>query len=122
MTRPTTAGNSPPCCEPGAPPAPPPPPRGGRPPPPPPPPPAAAGPTTTHRPDSTPDAAARWQDFGNLPERAYALLGQGRCLHAIGRLEGAEPLAEARDLFGAMGFGPAFAETELLLAQSAAAS
>ena len=26
------------------------------------------------------EAAARWQEFGNVPERAHALLGQGRCL------------------------------------------
>ena len=31
------------------------------------------------------EAAARWQQFGNVPERAYALLGQGRCLLALGR-------------------------------------
>ena len=26
------------------------------------------------------EAAERWREFGNVPERAYALLGQGRCL------------------------------------------
>ena len=31
------------------------------------------------------EAAARWQEFGNVPEHAYALLGQGRCLLALGR-------------------------------------
>ena len=31
------------------------------------------------------EAAARWQEFGNVPERAYALLGQGRCLLALGQ-------------------------------------
>jgi hypothetical protein len=30
------------------------------------------------------EAAERWQEFGNVPERAYALLGQGRCLVALG--------------------------------------
>ena len=30
------------------------------------------------------DAAQRWHEFGNVPERAYALLGQGRCLAALG--------------------------------------
>ncbi len=28
------------------------------------------------------EAAARWQQFGNVREYAYALLGQGRCLVA----------------------------------------
>ena len=31
------------------------------------------------------EAAARWQQFGNVPEHAYALLGQGRCLLALDR-------------------------------------
>jgi hypothetical protein len=31
------------------------------------------------------EAARRWRRFGNVPERAYALLGQGRCLVALGR-------------------------------------
>ena len=33
------------------------------------------------------EAAERWQEFGNVPERAYALLGQGRCLVALGERE-----------------------------------
>jgi class 3 adenylate cyclase/tetratricopeptide (TPR) repeat protein len=67
------------------------------------------------------DAAGRWRDFGNVPERAYALLGQGRCLLALGRAEAEEPLREARGLFQSMGFKPALAETEALLEQAAAA-
>jgi class 3 adenylate cyclase len=35
----------------------------------------------------------------DVPERAYALLGQGRCLRALGRPAAEEPLHEARDLF-----------------------
>jgi hypothetical protein len=66
------------------------------------------------------EAATRWQEFGHVPERAYALLGQGRCLRALGRPEAEEPLREARDLFGEMGYKPALAETEALLAQVAA--
>ena len=66
------------------------------------------------------EAAARWQEFGFVPERAYALLGQGRCLLALG-LPGAEqPLRQARDLFAAMGYKPALAETEALLEQTVA--
>jgi tetratricopeptide (TPR) repeat protein len=60
-------------------------------------------------------AAAGWSAFGNTAEWAYALLGQGRCLHALGRAEAAEPLREARDLFASMGYAPALAETEALL-------
>jgi tetratricopeptide (TPR) repeat protein len=66
------------------------------------------------------EAATRWQEFGHVPERAYALLRQGRCLRALGQPEAEEPLCEARDLFGEMGYKPALAETEALLAQVAA--
>jgi tetratricopeptide (TPR) repeat protein len=61
------------------------------------------------------DAAERWRVFGNVPERAYALLGQGRCLTEIRAPEAEQPLLEARDLFAAMGYQPALAETEALL-------
>jgi tetratricopeptide (TPR) repeat protein len=61
------------------------------------------------------DAAQRWHEFGNVPERAYALLGQGRCLAAVGDAGAEVPLAEARYLFASMGYKPALAETEKLL-------
>jgi hypothetical protein len=67
-------------------------------------------------------AARRWQEFGNVPERAYALLGQGRCLTALGNPEAEAPLRESRDLFAAMGYKPALAETDELLAQGEAAA
>jgi len=67
------------------------------------------------------EAAARWQEFGNVPERAHALLGQGRCLRALGRSGAEQPLREARILFAAMGYKPALAETDGLLEQPAAA-
>jgi tetratricopeptide (TPR) repeat protein len=66
------------------------------------------------------DAAERWGEFGDVPERAYALLGQGRCLSALGEAAAEAPLAEARDLFSSMGYRPALAETETLLAKTAA--
>jgi tetratricopeptide (TPR) repeat protein len=66
------------------------------------------------------DAADRWRTFGNVPERAYALLGQGRCLVALGDWAAESPLAEARDLFASMGYKPALAETETLLAETVA--
>ncbi len=66
------------------------------------------------------EAAARWQQFGNVPERAYGLLGQGRCLRGLERAGAEQPLGEARDLFAAMGYGPALFETETLLGPPAA--
>jgi class 3 adenylate cyclase/tetratricopeptide (TPR) repeat protein len=68
------------------------------------------------------EAASRWQEFGNVPERAYALLGQGRCLRALGRPGAEEPLLEARDLFASMGYRPALAETDALLQRTATAA
>jgi hypothetical protein len=55
-----------------------------------------------------------------VPERAYALLGQGRCLLALGD-EGAEPpLHEARERLASMGYKPALEVTEALLERAAA--
>jgi tetratricopeptide (TPR) repeat protein len=66
------------------------------------------------------EAASRWQQFGNVPERAHALLGRGRCLRALGRAGAEEPLLEARELFASMDYKPALAEAEALLTQSPA--
>jgi predicted ATPase/class 3 adenylate cyclase len=63
------------------------------------------------------DAAARWHEFGNVPERAYALLGLGRCLVALGE-PAEQPLRQARDLLASMGYKPALAETDVLLRQA----
>ena len=68
------------------------------------------------------EAAERWREFGNVPERAYALLGQGRCLAALGKPDAEAPLAEARDLFASMGYRPALAETDALLERTTAAA
>jgi class 3 adenylate cyclase/tetratricopeptide (TPR) repeat protein len=68
------------------------------------------------------EAAERWREFGNVPERAYALLGQGRCLVALGQAGAEAPLAEARELFASMGYKPALAETEAVLEQAVAAA
>ena len=68
------------------------------------------------------EAAAGWREFGNVPERAYALLGQGRCLTALGRPEAEVPLREARDLFASMGYKPALAETEALRGEAESAA
>ena len=68
------------------------------------------------------EAAEGWRQFGNVPERAYALLGNGRCLAALGDPEAETPLREARELFASMGYRPALAETEALLGESEAAA
>jgi class 3 adenylate cyclase/tetratricopeptide (TPR) repeat protein len=66
-------------------------------------------------------AAGAWQKFGALTERAFALLGQGRCMVALERMDEADPaLRAARELFSAMGMPPALAETEGLLQRTAA--
>jgi len=48
---------------------------------------------------------------------AYALLGQGRCLLALGDGGADRPLTEARDLFASMGYEPMLAETEALITE-----
>ena len=68
------------------------------------------------------EAAERWREFGNVPERAYALLGQGRCLRALGDASAESPLLEARELFASMGFAPALAEVDALLGPTEAAA
>jgi class 3 adenylate cyclase/tetratricopeptide (TPR) repeat protein len=68
------------------------------------------------------EAAERWQQFGNVPERAYALLGRGRCLVAATGLPAQVPLTEARDLLADMSYTLALDQTERLLAQAAAPS
>jgi class 3 adenylate cyclase/tetratricopeptide (TPR) repeat protein len=68
------------------------------------------------------EAAQAWEEFDTVPARAYALLGQGRCLHALGDPRAEQPLAEARELFASMGYQPALAEAEALLQQAQAAA
>ena len=62
------------------------------------------------------DAAARWHGFGVPYEEGHALLGQGRCLAALGRApEAAAPLAAAREIFARLGARPALEETDAAL-------
>jgi hypothetical protein len=68
------------------------------------------------------EAAERWKEFGNVPERAYALLGEGRCLVALGKPDAEKPLREAREVFASMGYQPALAKTEALLGENEAAA
>jgi hypothetical protein len=65
------------------------------------------------------EAAERWEAFGNVPERAFALLGKGRCSVALARPSAEMPLARARELFASMGYRLELAETDALLAGSA---
>jgi hypothetical protein len=63
------------------------------------------------------EAAERWEEFGNVREHAYALLGQGRCLATLGKPAAEPPLKGARQLFASMGYGPALAEADALLGE-----
>ncbi len=63
------------------------------------------------------DTAARWHEFELPYEEAHALLGQGRCLVALGRAAEAAPVLEqAREIFERLGAKPALAEAERLMA------
>ncbi len=61
-------------------------------------------------------AAQRWQRFGVIPEQARALLGQGRCLTALGRsAEAIHALRQARGIFETLKATPALMEIDTLL-------
>jgi tetratricopeptide (TPR) repeat protein len=73
--------------------------------------------------DAYADAADRWERFGVVPEEAFALLGQGRCLVALSRpTEAAAVLQQAREIFERLKAAPALVETDALLAQTIALS
>jgi predicted ATPase/class 3 adenylate cyclase len=61
------------------------------------------------------DAASQWREFGDVPELAYALLGQGRCLAILGKPAAWEVLEAAHEHFRLMGYRPALVETEGLM-------
>jgi class 3 adenylate cyclase/tetratricopeptide (TPR) repeat protein len=63
------------------------------------------------------EAASRWAMFGVVAERAFALLGHGRCLATLGKAEAEAPLLEARKLFSSLQAEPALRETDALLAE-----
>jgi class 3 adenylate cyclase/tetratricopeptide (TPR) repeat protein len=68
-------------------------------------------------------AAERWERFEVPWERAQALLGQGRCLLALGQLGKAQaPLHTARDIFATLRAKPALADVDRLLAQATTAT
>ena len=56
-------------------------------------------------------------------EQAQALLGQSRCLLALGQPSDAlQALRTARDIFATLGARPALSDVDRLLAQATAAS
>jgi hypothetical protein len=62
------------------------------------------------------DAVGRWSEFGNVPERGHALLGQGRCLLVMGRgTDGRTALQEAARIFADLGARPFLERAERLL-------
>ena len=64
-------------------------------------------------------AAARADDLSAPYEEAWGLLGQGRCLMALGRAtQAARPLAAAGEIFARLGAKPALEEAVALLAAS----
>jgi class 3 adenylate cyclase/tetratricopeptide (TPR) repeat protein len=68
-------------------------------------------------------AAERWEQFGVVPEHAFALLGQGRCLTALGQAtEATNALQQAREIFDALKAAPALAEADTLIQQATALS
>ena len=69
--------------------------------------------------DGYAQAAERWQQFGVVPEQAFALLGEGRCLTALGQpTEATHALKQAREIFDALRAAPALAEIDTLLEQA----
>jgi hypothetical protein len=61
-------------------------------------------------------AAEGWQGRDVIAEQAFALLGRGRCLSALGQsVEAALALEEARAIFRTLQAAPALAETDALL-------
>ena len=69
------------------------------------------------------DAAGRWERFEVPWEQAQALLGQGRCLLALGRpTEAGKPLHAARNILASLGTNPVLADANRLLAMVTAPS
>ena len=65
------------------------------------------------------DAARRWGAFGVMPEQAFALLGQGRCLLALHDPTADQSLRHARELFQGLQAQPSIDECNTLLAETA---
>jgi tetratricopeptide (TPR) repeat protein len=73
--------------------------------------------------DAYAEAADRWDRFGVVPEQAFALLGQGRCLLGLSRpTEAAPVLQHASEIFERLRAVPSLAETDALLQRTTAFS
>jgi hypothetical protein len=73
--------------------------------------------------DAHADAAGRWDRFGVVPEQAFALLGQGRCLLGLSQpAEAASALHHAREIFERLKATPALADADALLQKATAMS
>jgi class 3 adenylate cyclase/tetratricopeptide (TPR) repeat protein len=66
------------------------------------------------------DVARRWLRYGSIPERALALLGEGRCLRHLGEQDADDRLRMARDLFASLGASNAVEGTDAVLGASGA--
>jgi class 3 adenylate cyclase len=64
------------------------------------------------------ESQRRWRDFGEVPGLAAALLGEGRCLVALGRAGSDTPLTEASKLYASLGDVAGQAVVTDLLAQA----
>jgi class 3 adenylate cyclase len=64
------------------------------------------------------DAAERWSSFPSVPERAFSLLGMGRCLLQLGDPDATFPLRDARDIFFSLGATPLITDTDEMLAKA----
>jgi class 3 adenylate cyclase/tetratricopeptide (TPR) repeat protein len=64
------------------------------------------------------DAAARWERFTEPIEQAHALLGEGRCLAALGDAGADAPLRRARAVFDRMGARRRIDECDALIARA----
>jgi len=69
------------------------------------------------------DAAARWSEYGSVPERANALFGAGRSLLALGRPhEATTRLQEARTLYQDLAAAPSVGRVDDALARATSVS
>jgi class 3 adenylate cyclase/tetratricopeptide (TPR) repeat protein len=66
-------------------------------------------------------AADAWQGFGHVPEHAFAELGRGRCLAALGRsADAGVALGTARELFVSLAAAPVLMQIDELLGEATA--
>jgi hypothetical protein len=66
--------------------------------------------------------AAAWLSYGSIPERAHALLGEGRSRRALGDPEGGDRLRAAREVYAALGAAASVRDVDALLSDAAAAT